>query len=84
MIAQRLGVQRHVDRVEAEFHEGVAHHGLPGRLLSEQRRRLDELHEQLLHRRPAPRRSRPRSPSSVGFTRAARPAPGCGRRSRPA
>ena len=52
MIAQRLGVQGHVDRVEAELREGVAHHGLPGRLVSEERRRLDEFYEQLLHPGP--------------------------------
>ncbi len=52
MLAQRVGVQGDVDRVEAELHEGVAHHGLPGCLVSEQGRRLDELHEQLLHPGP--------------------------------
>ena len=51
MRAQYVGVERQVQRFQTELHEGLAHHRLTGLLLSEQRRRLDQAHEQVLHPR---------------------------------
>ena len=49
MAAQHLRVERHVDRLEPELAERVAHHLLAGLLVAERRRRLDEAHEHVLH-----------------------------------
>ena len=50
MALERGGVERHVERLEAERDEGAAHDLLAGRLLAEQRGRRDELRQQLGHR----------------------------------
>ena len=50
------GVERHVDRVEAEARERAAHDVLAGRLGAEQRPGADEVLEQRLGLRPARRR----------------------------
>ena len=47
---ERRGVERHVERLEPEVGERAAHDGLAGRLVAEQRRRRDELRQQLGHR----------------------------------
>ncbi len=49
--AQRLRIQRQLDGLEAELRERVAHHRLPGGLVPQQRGRLDQANEQLLHPR---------------------------------
>ena len=50
MAFERGGVERHVERLEAERAEGAAHDLLAGRLLAEERRRGDERGQQFGHR----------------------------------
>jgi hypothetical protein len=49
MALERGGVERHVERLEAEVAEGPAHDGLAARLGAEQRRRCRQLRQQLGH-----------------------------------
>ena len=51
MRAQSVGIQRQLDRLEAQLRERVAHHGLAGGLVSQQRGRFHQANEQLLHPR---------------------------------
>ncbi len=47
MSLQLHAVERDLERLEAEAGERAPHDGLPGRLLAEERRRRDELAEQV-------------------------------------
>ncbi len=52
MPVQRLRVERHVHRIEAQVRERLSHDRLPRSLVAQQRRRLHQTDEQILHRRP--------------------------------